>query len=40
VAIRDLPPRRLALIRARDSYLSLANRAVYDAVRRLVVEHT
>jgi DNA-binding transcriptional LysR family regulator len=39
VALRDVPPRRLGLITARESYLSLADRAVRDGVRRLVVRH-
>src|SRR5436190_31354 len=39
VALRDVPPRRLGLITARESYLSLADRAVRDGVRRLVARH-
>jgi DNA-binding transcriptional LysR family regulator len=35
VAIAGLPPRRLALVTARQAYLSLADRAVADAVRQL-----
>jgi len=34
--IAGLPPRRLALVTARDTHLSLADRAVRDAVLRLV----
>jgi len=40
VELADMPPRRLAIIRARDAYLTLADRAVYDAVRRLFASHT
>lgn len=36
VSIAGMPPRRLALIMARHAYLSLADRAVRDSVRRLV----
>jgi LysR family nitrogen assimilation transcriptional regulator len=39
VALRGVPPRRLGLITARESYLSLADRAVRDGVRRLVARH-
>jgi DNA-binding transcriptional LysR family regulator len=39
VALRDVPPRRLGLITAREAYLSLADRAVRDGVRRLVARH-
>ncbi len=39
VALRGVPPRRLGLINARESYLSLADRAVRDGVRRLVTRH-
>jgi hypothetical protein len=39
VPLRDVPPRRLGLITARESYLSLADRAVRDGVRRLVARH-
>ena len=35
VAIAGLPPRRLALVTARQAYLSLADRAVADSVRQL-----
>ena len=38
VGLAGVPPRRLALISARDSALSLADRAVRDSVRRLVAE--
>lgn len=38
LALAGVPPRRLALISARDSALSLADRAVRDSVRRLVAE--
>ena len=34
-----MPPRRLALVTARHAYLSLADRAVRDSVRRLVTIH-
>jgi DNA-binding transcriptional LysR family regulator len=36
VQLSDVPPRRLALVSARDSSLSLADRAVRDCVRGLV----
>jgi DNA-binding transcriptional LysR family regulator len=36
VELADVPPRRLALVSARDSALSLADRAVRDCVRGLV----
>jgi DNA-binding transcriptional LysR family regulator len=36
VQLADVPPRRLALVSARDSALSLADRAVRDCVRGLV----
>jgi DNA-binding transcriptional LysR family regulator len=39
VTLRGVPPRRLGLITARESYLSLADRAVRDGVRRLVARH-
>ncbi len=39
VALRGVPPRRLGLINARESYLSLADRAVRDGVHRLVTRH-
>jgi DNA-binding transcriptional LysR family regulator len=39
VALRDVPPRRLGLITARESYLSLADQAVRDGVHRLVARH-
>jgi DNA-binding transcriptional LysR family regulator len=39
VSLRDVPPRRLGLITAREAYLSLADRAVRDGVRRLVTRH-
>jgi DNA-binding transcriptional LysR family regulator len=35
-AIADMPPRRLALITAHDASLSIADRAVRDAVLRIV----
>ena len=38
VALTGVPPRRLALISARDSALSLADRAVRECVRGLVAE--
>jgi LysR family hydrogen peroxide-inducible transcriptional activator len=38
VAIDDMPPRRLALINARDAHLSLADRAVRDTVLSVVSE--
>jgi len=37
-ALAGVPPRRLALISARDSALSLADRAVRESVLRLVAE--
>lgn len=39
VALVDVPPRRLALITARDSRLTLADRAVRGAVRMLIESH-
>src|SRR5918999_2270991 len=39
VSIAGMPPRRLALVTARAAYLSLADRAVRDSVRRLVTIH-
>lgn len=39
VSIEGMPPRRLALVTARHAYLSLADRAVRDSVRRLVSVH-
>lgn len=36
VRIAGMPPRRLALVTARDAYLSLADQAVRDGVQRLV----
>ncbi len=39
VSIAGMPPRRLALVTARQAYLSLADRAVRDSVRRLVTAH-
>jgi LysR family transcriptional regulator, nitrogen assimilation regulatory protein len=39
VSIIGMPPRRLALVTARAAYLSLADRAVRDSVRRLVSDH-
>lgn len=36
VRIAGMPPRRLALVAARDAYLSMADQAVGDSVRRLV----
>ena len=39
VTISGMPPRRLALVTARHAYLSLADRAVRDSVRRLVTIH-
>ena len=39
VTIAGMPPRRLALVTARHAYLSLADRAVRDSVRRLVTIH-
>ena len=39
VSIVGMPPRRLALVMSRQAYLSLADRAVRDSVRRLVDAH-
>ena len=39
VAIVDMPPRRLALVRARGAQLTLADQAVHDVVAHLVREH-
>jgi DNA-binding transcriptional LysR family regulator len=39
VMLRDVPPRRLGMIRSRDAQLSLADRAVRDAVLGLVSRH-
>jgi DNA-binding transcriptional LysR family regulator len=39
VTIARMPPRRLALVRARGVQLSLADQAVHDAVARVVREH-
>jgi LysR family hydrogen peroxide-inducible transcriptional activator len=39
IAVRGVPPRRLGLITAHEAYLSLADRAVRDGVRRLVARH-
>lgn len=39
VALHGVPLRRLGLITARESYLSLADRAVRDGVRRLIARH-
>jgi LysR family transcriptional regulator, nitrogen assimilation regulatory protein len=39
VAIFDMPPRRLALVRARGAQLTLADQAVHDVVAHLVREH-
>ena len=36
VPISDMPPRRLALVQARNAYLSLADRAVRDGILRIV----
>ena len=36
VRLARMPPRRLALVTARGAQLSLADRAVHDAVRRLI----
>jgi DNA-binding transcriptional LysR family regulator len=36
VAVAELPPRRLALVRTRDVYLSLADRALRDSVLEVV----
>ena len=38
VTIAGLPPRRLAMVDARDAQLSLADQAVRDSVRNLVGE--
>ena len=35
--VAELPPRRLALVNARDAYLSLADRAVRDSLHELVI---
>ena len=40
VGIADMPPRRLALVQARDAQLSLADQAVRDSVGRLVRDGT
>ena len=39
VTIAGLPPRRLAMVTARDAQLSLADQAVRDSVRSLVEKH-
>ena len=39
VRIADIPPRRLAMVTARDVQMSLADEAVRDSVRRLVDRH-
>ena len=39
VAIARMPPRRLALVRARGAQLTLADQAVHDVVARLVRAH-
>ncbi len=39
VTIANLPPRRLAIVSARDAQLSLADQAVRESVRRLVESH-
>jgi DNA-binding transcriptional LysR family regulator len=39
VRIAGLPPRRLAMVTARDAQLSLADQAVSDSVHRLVETH-
>jgi LysR family hydrogen peroxide-inducible transcriptional activator len=39
VRIDGLPPRRLAMVTARDVQMSLADQAVRDSVRRLVAKH-
>jgi DNA-binding transcriptional LysR family regulator len=39
VTIAGLPPRRLAMVSARDAQLSLADQAVRDSVRDLVEKH-
>lgn len=36
VRISKMPPRRLAIVRARDAQLSMADQAVHDGVKRLV----
>jgi hypothetical protein len=36
MSIAGLPPRRLALVSARDAYLSIADRAVRDAALRML----
>jgi hypothetical protein len=36
VRIAKMPPRRLAIVRARDAQLSMADQAVRDGVKRLV----
>ncbi len=36
--IADMPPRRLALVTARDAHLSLADRAVRESILRLVAD--
>jgi DNA-binding transcriptional LysR family regulator len=39
VRIAGLPPRRLAIVSARDAQMSLADQAVRESVRRLVAQH-
>ena len=39
VTIAGMPPRRLAMVTARDVQLSLADQAVRDSVRSLVEKH-
>jgi DNA-binding transcriptional LysR family regulator len=39
VRLAGLPPRRLAMVSARDVQMSLADQAVRDSVRRLVEKH-
>lgn len=39
VTIANLPPRRLAIVSARDAQLSLADQAVHESVGRLVATH-
>ena len=39
VRIAGLPPRRLAMVTARDMQMSLADLAVRDSVRALVAKH-
>ena len=39
VAIAEMPPRRLAIVNARDVQLSLADRAVREAVASIVAAH-